>query len=86
MSTIGKRFLVQKVTRTADLKPGDLVITAEVHRVAGPHEEGNKSDFRVADILPRCPTCKGRRCCHEHIMSAGRFGQQCILKIIDPDA
>ena len=85
MDLIGKRFLVQTDTKASDLKPGDLVVTAEIHRVEGPFDKGNPDDFLVTAVLPICPACKKVPCAHRHVMSAGRHGQQSILKIINPD-
>ena len=61
------------------IKPGDLVITAEIHRVVkrfGSH----KGSWAVVDVHPVCGTCKTRKCFHERIMHEG-YGQQGIMKL-----
>ncbi len=71
------KILVDGDTRLKDLKVGDLVMTAEIHRVA---KIKSKSSIVVTDYRPQCEVC-GPVCCHESIMNIG-WGQHSIAKVL----
>lgn len=62
------------------IKPGDYVVTAEIHQVA--KVEG-KDFLHVNTVLPACQ-CGAKKCKHLRIMSA-RFGQQGVMKLKTED-
>lgn len=80
-------------TRLKDIKVGDLVITAELHRVTAinkPWYVGSKTKkedktvISVVSVKPRCGFCRDkgkRKCCHEYMMEIG-WGQHNIAKVL----
>ena len=85
-----KTIKVQTDTKLSDLKVGDLVITAEIHRVThistadecGPYDKNKRTNIFVTNVKPQCGSCKSSKCKHERVMTVG-WGQQCIQKIIE---
>ena len=72
-----KTMVVQLGTKLKDLKVGDLVTTAEVHRVV---KVRDAEWIEVAPVLPQCSVC-GKKCLHTHVMHVG-YGQQGVLKVL----
>lgn len=74
-----KTITLKVDTELKDLKPGDLVMTAELHKVKKVRDEGW---IEVVPVLPKCTLdCCKRECKHRHIMHIG-YGQQGVLKVI----
>jgi hypothetical protein len=68
-------------TKVSDLKVGDLVITAEMHRVTGINSDGS---VEVITVKPKCEYCVKHdcNCDHRHHMYVG-WGQLGIAKVIE---
>jgi hypothetical protein len=67
------------------LKAGDLLLTAEVHRVLQPCFHGNEGEVLVSSVLPECYECKSRgrqECTHMRVMHLNEGGgQQALMKL-----
>ena len=74
-------LIVDMNTKLSDLKPGDLVITAEIHRVIKVEDEEH---ITCVDVKPLCQACNPDPCGHEYIKELG-WGQQSIAKIINKE-
>jgi hypothetical protein len=84
-----KTIKVLMDTKLSDLKVGDLVITAELHRVEaigdperGYYDRGGKTNISVSQVKPQCGACKKQRCEHTRVMTVG-WGQHCIAKVLE---
>ena len=76
-----KEIVVKGNTRLADLKEGDLVMTAEIHRVVSVN---GINSIVVGQHTPRCRVCELQdkdECTHPYVKSLG-WGQQSIAKIL----
>ena len=78
-----KTITIKADTKLSDLKVGDLVMTAEIHRITKIDKQckGERTDIRVVDVRPQCGTCGKHTCKHEHFMWLG-WGQHKIAKIL----
>lgn len=64
-------------TRPRNLKKGDLLITAEVHRVIAPSFCGRRDEIEVSTVWPaHCAVCKNCECIHLRVMAVRGGGQQ----------
>lgn len=78
--------LLKNFERTG-INNGDLVITAEIHRVVD--KDWSKKhlsaggDVEVVTIWPECSVCAPKECCHSRIMRMGGAyaGQQAVMKL-----
>lgn len=80
-----KRFVVS--LRQDKLKAGDLLLTAEVHRVMTPYFQGENNSVLVNNVLPECKVCKsaGREeCSHMRVMHIDMNGGQQMLMQLKP--
>ncbi len=74
-----KTILVNAKTRLKDLKEGDLVITAELHRVK--KIEG-RNCIEVVDVEPACSVCKPASSCDHRFIKELGWGQHSIAKVV----
>ena len=81
MQILNKTLFVKTDTKSSDLTVGDLVITAEIHRVKEIRQDGS---VEVVTVKPGCHYCdtNGFECEHSHIMEVG-WGQLSVAKIIE---
>ena len=77
--------LLENFDTKPNLKAGDLVLTAEIHRVVEVDWNGNKNDIEVLHVFPECTTCKNPdECGHTAIKLLNRKGgQQVLMKLKD---
>jgi len=78
--------LLEKFDTKPKLKIGELVLTAEIHRVVETNWNGEKNKVEVIHVFPECKVCKksGHDECNGHtaiksIDSKG--GQQVLMKL-----
>lgn len=84
-----KTILVKADTELSDLKVGDLVMTAELHKIVKINNPGHskycvgrqETNFLVVDVLPHCDSCGRHQCKHEHFKWLG-WGQHCLAKVL----
>lgn len=68
-----------KRLKLAGFKNGDLVVTAEIHRITDRNwgrRHSNRRSMEVVTVWPECQSCYPQECQHKRIMSAGRSGGQ----------
>ena len=71
-----KQLLAQFSTPRV-LHKGDLVVTAEIHRVIKKFGPGR---YEVATIWPECGCCRKKECIHPRVMHVGP-GQHGVMKL-----
>lgn len=81
--------LLERLT-TDNLKPGDLVVTFEVHRLIEPFKRGADGNWLVRRVVPPCGSgCAdldhADDCMHSRVMHPGP-GQHGIAKLVEPKA
>ena len=76
------KTLLEKFDTKPNLKAGDLVLTAEIHRVVEVHEH----EVEVVHVFPECRVCKksGHDECDGHTAIKdlnSKGGQQVLMKL-----
>lgn len=78
-----RRFVI--APKQDKLKAGDLLLTAEVHRVMQPFFSGHEGEVLVNNVLPECSVCKNKgrdECSHMRVMQIKEGGgQQALMKL-----
>lgn len=78
--------LLERFDTKPNLKAGDLVLTAEIHRVVETNWNGHENQIEVIHVFPDCEVCKksGHQECNGHtsIQKLDRKGgQQVLMKL-----